>query len=299
LESNHSDWNGITDYSWDFGDASPISHDAMPWHSYERAGTYTVTLTVRDAYLTGDVSRESFTIIVNNAPVINEIILPDEIRVGLGASLKANISDVEFESSYVVWRDLDVNDGLHTDHDERVLSTLEVRWEFDIDIDDDSNGDSADDWQIPSGSDGIRLQATWAEVGLKTMRLEICDGMGVCVIQDVEVNVIEQATEPASLSDFSVQDWKNWLVDASGESFVILALIAAVLLLGWGVMRSPSEVEEAAEQAAQTYDVDEVESFGGVLGMDHHAPPPVPSILSKDERRSDSSGYVRPLRRRR
>ena len=299
LESNHSDWNGITDYSWDFGDASPISHDAMPWHSYERAGTYTVTLTVRDAYLTGDVSRESFTIIVNNAPVINEIILPDEIRVGLGASLKANISDVEFESSYVVWRDLDVNDGLHTDHDERVSSTLEVRWEFDIDIDDDSNGDSADDWQIPSGSDGIRLQATWAEVGLKTMRLEICDGMGVCVIQDVEVNVLEQATEPASLSDFSVQDWKNWLVDASGESFVILALIAAVLLLGWGVMRSPSEVEEAAEQAAQTYDVDEVESFGGVLGMDHHAPPPVPSILSKDERRSDSSGYVRPLRRRR
>jgi hypothetical protein len=56
--------------------------------------------------------------------------------------------------------------------------------------------------------------------------------------------------------------------------------------------------EEAAEQAAQTYEVDEVESFGGVLGMDNHAPPPIPGILSKDERRSDSSGYVRPLRRR-
>ena len=64
-------------------------------------------------------------------------------------------------------------------------------------------------------------------------------------------------------------------------------------------MRSPTEIEEEAEQAAATYDVEEVQSYGGILGMDHHTPPPAPGILSKDERRSDSSGYVRPLRRRR
>ena len=111
--------------------------------------------------------------------------------------------------------------------------------------------------------------------------------------------VLDEESEPPSLSDFSIQDWKDWLVNASGESFVVLALIVAVLILGWAVMRSPTEIEEEAEQAAATYEVDEVQSYGGILGMDHHTPPPAPGILSKDERRNDSSGYVRPLRRRR
>ena len=96
-----------------------------------------------------------------------------------------------------------------------------------------------------------------------------------------------------------MEDWQEWFLDASGESFMVLALIAAVLILGWAVMRSPTEIEEEAEQAAATYEVDEVQSYGGVLGMDQHNPPPAPGILSKEERRSGSSGYIRPLRRRR
>ena len=127
----------------------------------------------------------------------------------------------------------------------------------------------------------------------------MCDGMGVCVEKDTELNILAKEEAETSLSDFSVQDWQDWLVDASGESMVILALIVAVLILGWAVMRSPTEIEEDAEQAAATYEVDEVQSYGGVLGMDQHTPPPAPGILSKDERRSDSSGYIRPLRRRR
>jgi hypothetical protein len=64
-------------------------------------------------------------------------------------------------------------------------------------------------------------------------------------------------------------------------------------------MREPSDLEDEAKQAAESYtDVELVESQGGLLGMDHHTPPPAPGILSKDERRSDDSGYVRPLRRR-
>ena len=62
--------------------------------------------------------------------------------------------------------------------------------------------------------------------------------------------------------------------------------------------KEPGETAEAKE-AAETYtDIEHVESQGGLLGMDHHMPPPAPKILSKDERRSDDSGYVRPLRRR-
>ena len=64
-------------------------------------------------------------------------------------------------------------------------------------------------------------------------------------------------------------------------------------------MREPSDLEEEAKEAAETYtDIEHVEAQGGLLGMDHHLPPPAPKILSKDERRSDDSGYVRPLRRR-
>ena len=121
----------------------------------------------------------------------------------------------------------------------------------------------------------------------------------MCIYKETEVTILAEKVADPSLSDFSLQDWQEWLVDASGESFLVLALIVAVLILGWAVMRSPTEIEEEAEQAAATYDVDEVQSYGGVLGMDQHNPPPAPGILSKDERRSSASGYVRPLRRRR
>ena len=127
----------------------------------------------------------------------------------------------------------------------------------------------------------------------------VCDGMGVCVQKDTEVIILAEKSADPSLSDFSMQEWQDWLIEASGESMVVLGLIVAVLILGWAVMRSPTELEEEAGQAAAAYDVEEVQSYGGVLGMDQHNPPPAPGILSKDERRSESSGYIRPLRRRR
>ena len=299
LESNHSDWNGIVEYSWDFGDATPISHEPLPWHAFERPGTYKVTLTVRDSYLTGDVTRATFTVIVNEPPEIGEFDISETVYVDESIVLNVNVTDSEEIADYVVWRDRDVNDGLHTDRDERISSDLVVLWESDLEVDSDANGDALDDWIIPSGADGVRVFVSWEEAGVKMIRVSVCDGMGVCVTKDTELTVEDEKSPEPSLSDFSIQDWQEWFVDASGESFVVLALIVAVLILGWAVMRSPTEIEEEAEQAAATYEVDEVQSYGGVLGMDQHNPPPAPGILSKDERRSDSSGYVRPLRRRR
>jgi PKD repeat protein len=298
LESNHSEWNGIVEYSWDFGDATPISHEPMPWHSYERSGIYKVSLTVRDSYLTGDVTRASYTVVVNAPPVIGEFNIVETIYAGESIVLDANITDGESIADYVVWRDLDVNDGYHADRDEKISSSIVVLWESDIDFDSDGNGDTADDWVTPSGADGIRVATSWDEAGLSTVRVSVCDGMGVCVQKDLEVTILNEKSAEPSLSDFSMQDWQDWLVDASGESMVVIGLIIAVLILGWAVMRSPTELEEEAEQAAAAYEVEEVQSYGGVLGMDQHTPPPAPGILSKDERRSDSSGYIRPLRRR-
>ena len=39
---------GLTSYSWDFGDGSPISNDESPTHQYMSTGTYTVRVDVND-----------------------------------------------------------------------------------------------------------------------------------------------------------------------------------------------------------------------------------------------------------
>ena len=91
----------------------------------------------------------------------------------------------------------------------------------------------------------------------------------------------------------------NWIKEAGSDLATFIALIAVALILGWLVMRESSDVEDEAKQAAETYtDVEHVQVQGGLLGMDQHTPPPAPAILSKDERRNEESGYIRPLRRR-
>ena len=126
-----------------------------------------------------------------------------------------------------------------------------------------------------------------------------CDGLGMCAYATEEVDVAPKPDEPPSLSDFEVEDWMNWIKEAGSDLATFIALIAVALILGWLVMRESSDVEDEAKQAAETYtDVEHVEVQGGLLGMDQHTPPPAPAILSKDERRSEESGYIRPLRRR-
>tara|TARA_B100001996_G_scaffold232917_1_gene179762 strand:- start:1054 stop:1323 length:270 start_codon:yes stop_codon:yes gene_type:complete len=79
----------------------------------------------------------------------------------------------------------------------------------------------------------------------------------------------------------------------------LLALVALVLILGWVIMRQKDEEELDAEDMLENYEVDEVESDGGLPGMDQHKPPPQPKYLTVDERRTKESGYVRPIRTRR
>jgi len=40
--------NSISDWSWNFGDKSPIDYSQNPAHTYKKAGKYTVSLTVTD-----------------------------------------------------------------------------------------------------------------------------------------------------------------------------------------------------------------------------------------------------------
>ena len=297
LEPASPEWNGIVSYTWDFGDATPLNHESSPWHSYSLPGEYIVTLTVRDSFGTGDVTRQSFTIIIEKPPVIEEIFIPEDVFAGDVNSLSANITFAE-NDEMIVYRDLNVEDGSISDRDERIESGLLVQWDLDLDIDANENGIYSDDWVSPLIGSKSRVSASWQEAGLVQIRIQACNGLEMCDEMDTEVQALPDAEVPPSLSDFSVEDWKNWLADAGSDLLTFIVLIAAALILGWFVMREPTEIEEEAKKAAETYDVEHVESQGGLLGMDHHAPPPAPAILSKDERRSDDSGYIRPLRRR-
>jgi len=299
FDANSPNWNGLVQYTWDFGDGSPLDHDATPWHSYSLPGKYTVSLTVRDAFGTGDVSRAHFTVIIDHPPIIHDIMYPEELIVSESNSFTANISDIEADLGIAVYRDIDVNDGSISQRDETLSPDLRIRWDMDIEFDADNNGNPADDWIEPQSGSVGRVTGSWSEIGTYTVRLEICDSMGICDSMDREIDVNPEPSEPPSLSDFSVDEWKSWLTSAGSDLATFAALIAVALILGWLVMREPSELEDEAKQAAETYtDVEHVENQSGLLGMDHHAPPPAPGILSKDERRSDDSGYIRPLRRR-
>lgn len=299
LEAESPDWNGLVQYSWDFGDGTPIDNTPSPWHAYTLPGEYTVSLTVRDAFGTGDVSRATFTVIVDHPPVIHNLLIPDELFSGDSNSFGANISDLEVDLGVALYRDTNVNDGSISDRDESLNPDLVVRWDLDVEVDEDANGNPADDWVDPLSGSTTRVSANYEQPGVYTLLVEVCDGLGMCTVTVQDIEVSPPPTAPPSLSDFSVEDWKSWLTEAGSDLATFVALISVALILGWLVMREPSDLEDEAKQAAESYsDVEMVESQGGLLGMDHHTPPPAPGILSKDERRSDDSGYVRPLRRR-
>ena len=203
-------------------------------------------------------------------------------------------------NNLLVYRDLNVEDGSLFDKDETLNAELDVRWDINIERDTDKNGILDDDWLVPKDTAvNYRIAALWNESGTYKISIRACDGIGVCTVLSEEIQVTPKPDPAPSLSDFELEDWSTWVKDAGSDLATYIALIAVALILGWLVLRESSEVEDEAKQAAESYtDVEHVEVQGGLLGMDQHTPPPAPAILSKEERRSEDSGYVRPLRRR-
>jgi len=297
LEQESPDWNGLLEYTWDFGDATPIVHDPKPWHSYERPGLYTVKLTVRDAFGTGDVTRAEFNIHVDSPPEIGDIDLPEEIYEDFKSAVIVNVSDAESLADLVFYRDTNVFDGSNSDRDETISNDLIVEWEKDLLNDEDGDGMLDNDWFSSNESIATLVTVVWDEPKETILKVRVCDGMNLCDEAEIDVTILPEQDADPSLSDFSIDEWKSWASDAGSDALGFIVLILAALILGWLVMRQPNEIEEEAKQNAETYDVEHADD-GGLLGMDHHTPPPAPKILSKQERRNDESGYVRPLRRR-
>ena len=298
LEPSSPDWNGLVDYVWDFGDGSALVHEASPWHAYAEPGVYTVTLTVRDGHLTGDVTRARFTVHVQAAPTIDLVLTPDDAIAGVGENLDVIVTWADFDEDGSLCRDDDVNDGSMEDCDTMIMSGVTVQWDFDLDTDENNDGDPTNDWVDPLSEDSFRTFGLWESPGRYTVRIVACDETGQCDSRDVDVEVAPEATLPPSLSDFSREDWAAWFRSLGADAAVFLALVMTALVLGWFVMRTPTEDEEEATKGAEAYaDVERVE-VNGMMGIDDHKAPPAPRILRKEERRDEASGYIRPLRRR-
>ncbi len=296
IDRNDEDWNGITRWIWDFGDATPQVEGSEVWHSWQRPGSYIVTLTVVDGFESGDTNTTTMIIHVSNEPSINTIDPIDSPYVTYGEAVVLNysVSDSDLENGLEAWLDLNADedsdgDGIsNNDRDRTLTGDLEVNWDLNALVDSDQDGNPQNDF--------LWSNMTWQSTGEIRIIMQVCDGVGVCNSEDYMITVlsIEEDNRPKSISDLTLKD----LVPDRGSAG-LLALVGAVLLLGWMIMRQKDEEELDAEDMLETYDVQEIKAEGGLPGMDQHTPPPQPKYLTVEERRNKESGYIRPIRTRR
>ena len=296
VDSSSEDWNGITRWIWDFGDATPQVEGAIVWHQYSIPGTYIVTLTVVDGFEGGETNSTNILVLVSQTPEIltTNPVSSDYVNVGDPILLNYSVFDQDLEDGLVAWMDMDSSvdsdgDGDPVNDNDRSLSgNLVVRWDLDANIDSNGDGDYRNDWDWNP--------LNWDEEGEIKITLQVCDAVNVCALKDYVITVLSTEDEyvPKSLSDLTWED-----IVPNKESGGLLALVGLVLVLGWIIMRQKDEEELDADEMMETYDVDEVEADGGLPGMDQHKPPPQPKYLSQEDRRDSESGYVRPIRTRR
>jgi PKD repeat protein len=295
-DSESSEWNGIVSWIWDFGDASTPLSGPVVWHAYAISGTYVVTLTVVDGFEGGETNTTTLTVHVSRAPVIltDDPISADYVSMGDIVLLNSSAIDADLEIGIEAWMDLDKSDDSDgdgdsfNDRDRPLTGSLIVRWDLNALQDTDLDGDTRNDW--------VGGNQTWNQPGEIRILMQVCDGVGVCSSEEYLITVlsVQEDDKPKSLADLT---WGDLVPNK--ESGGLLALIVAVLLLGWMIMREKDEDELDAEEMLETYGVTEVEVEGGLPGMDQHKPPPQPKYLTAQERRNKESGYVRPIRTRR
>mgnify|MGYP001166837336 FL=1 len=304
IDESHPNWNGLIEYTWDFGDGSPLVNIPNVWHAYTTPGVYTITLTLRDGFGTGDVNQTTRKVYVASAPeILTESLFDVAIYTGYN-ELSGLATDHDGSLGFSAWYDDDVyfdSDGngiLDDDHDisESIVGDLALQYSWDIDdrFDVDADGDNTNDW-VEQNSLGV-VVVNWSEPGEIYVALKVCNGIGVCTEKGYPLRIRDPSEQDDSLADFSLD---SLLPKAESSGLMLGGLLVVLLLLGWLVMRQPTEIEEDAGDRQEAYDVSTVETEGGVLGMDHHAPPPKPKHLTSRDRRSKESGYVRPVTSRR
>jgi PKD repeat protein len=97
----------ITDYSWDFGDGSPAGSGATVSHPYQRAGTYTVTLTVTADNGTSTTVTQQLTV----GPVAAFTFTPAGPQNGTQVAFQSTSTDPEPGSPAITGYSWDFGDG--------------------------------------------------------------------------------------------------------------------------------------------------------------------------------------------
>ena len=296
LDQNNPEWNGISKWIWDFGDATSESLGPMTWHSYDLPGIYVVKFTVLDNFEGGVANSTYLTVHVSEAPYILTLnpISSEYVTVGDEIDLIVNVSDYDLLGNFIAWLDIDAyndSDGdgnMSNDKDVNLADELIINWDFDVFEDSNFDGNYRNDWQKWENSN-------WNKPGDVRISVQVCDGVGVCSSRDYTITVlsVRDDSTPKTIGDLTLDDFVP-----KRESWGLMALISAVLILGWFVMRQKDEDELDAEDMMETYGL-EVKLEGGLPGMDQHTPPPQPRYLTMDERKNKESGYIRPIRTRR
>lgn len=296
INKEEQNWNGITKWIWDFGDASPTYLGPTAWHSYELPGIYKISFTVLDDFEGGESNTTYLTVHVSEAPKITSIspINEEYVTVGDEINLNINFSDYDLDSGIGAWMDVDNSDdsdgdgNYSNDRDVNLADLLIIKWDMNVFEDSNYDGNYRNDWIKWEGR-------IWEKPGDVRISVQVCDGVNVCSTKDFVITVlsVRDDSEPKTLADLTYED----LIPRK-ENWGIVALVAAVSILGWLVMRQKNEDEENAEDHMEAYGI-EVKLEGGLPGMDQHSPPPQPRYLTLDERKNKESGYVRPIRTRR
>ena len=179
-----------------------------------------------------------------------------------------------------------------------MATEVSVRWELDLANDTNQNNIPDDDWKDPVNGQVAKVKMIWMTPGKRDIKIEVCDSLNQCVTMTETVSVLPEELAPPSLSDYTLEDWSAWFKRTGTDALLFLALVMVALILGYFVMRAPTDSELDAMEAEAVYDdLEVVEGAKGLVSIDDHTPPPTPKILTKDERTNSESGYVRPVRR--
>jgi len=116
---------GGHDYTWNFGDNTPESHEMSPVHRYDKVGTYTITLNVVDTNTCNKTSSTSFTITVRPKPTAEFSFAPLTPEVNKPTTF-TNLSSPDVIESRWYWGDGDsliTKDRPTVDHQYNITDT--------------------------------------------------------------------------------------------------------------------------------------------------------------------------------
>ena len=176
----------IDEFRWNFGDGNTkITKQGIVNHIYNQAGTFEVeVIVVNDE---GATDSTTLSIFVNSAPQI-EIDFPDFIKTGESALLDA------------------------TDSFDPEGAPMEYFWDFDLNVDDDSDGDPTND----KNSEGPVTEITLIEVGNHSGAVTVVDDNDASSILIWTIRVIPRNFRVVWEEEIIEFDWNGYLEE--GES---------------------------------------------------------------------------------